>query len=262
MGQAYVQRCLFNLARLAAVFGLTAGIFGAALLLSRGLSGAVGNLLFLAAALLPVLVCVRGFEKRPFRAAGLTARGCDCGYFLFGVLWAALCFALLLSTVCLLTARDDFSVALRQTAHISRLTHYLVIGFCEELLFRGYLFQNLFCEQPFWRRSLLSASLFLTLYLITGQGNGTFDLMFAFLFALLMNYLVYRTGSIWMGVGLNAMWKLLAVSCFYDQGTGMFAAPLFSLVLLASFPLLRRLFDGLERQAVPPLLFSGKSNIL
>ena len=86
-GPIYVRRYLLNLARLGVTTGLAVGLFGtAALLLAGRFLAAYGDLLFLAAVLLPVLVCLLGFEKKPLRAVGLTARRCDPGDFFFGML--------------------------------------------------------------------------------------------------------------------------------------------------------------------------------
>ncbi|MFR2562950.1 MAG: hypothetical protein ACLS8R_09935 [Anaeromassilibacillus sp.] len=61
---------MLNLAWLAVMIGLAVGLFGtAALLLAGRFFAAYGDLLFLAAVLLPVLVCLLGFEK-PLRAVG------------------------------------------------------------------------------------------------------------------------------------------------------------------------------------------------
>ena len=195
---------------------------------------------------LPVLVCLLGFEKKPLRAVGLTVRRCDPGYFFFGMLWAAIGFLGILWVASLLTGQNDAWIALLQGASIPRLAHYLIVGFCEELLFRGYLFQNLFCEWPFWRRSLLSAAVYLLPHSLCAGGNDFPALLFVCLFGLLANYLTYCTGSIWMGVGFHGMWDLLAATCFCGPETLEIAAPLF---LLLSFPLFRVLFHQRGRHA-------------
>ena len=165
MGPPYARQYLLNFARLIITTGLTIGLFGAAVILLAGrLPGLLGKFLFVIAALSPVLICVWGFEKKPLQAVGLTARRIDIGYFFFGMLWAAAWMVVVLWLVGLSTGRNDFFVALRQSANGSRLVHYLLLGFCEELFFRGYLFQNLFCEWPFWRRSLLSAAIVLVFH--------------------------------------------------------------------------------------------------
>ena len=139
-GPIYVRRYLLNLARLAVTTGLAVGLFGtAALLLAGRFLAAYGDLLFLAAVLLPVLVCLLGFEKKPLRAVGLTARRCDPGDFFFGMLWAAIGFLGILWVAFLLTERNDVWIGLFQSASVPRLAHYLIVGFCEELLFRGGL---------------------------------------------------------------------------------------------------------------------------
>ncbi len=247
MGPPYARQYLLNFARLIVTTGLTIGLFGAAVILLAGrLPGLLGKFLFVIAALSPVLICVWGFEKKPLQAVGLTARRIDIGYFFFGMLWAAAWMVVVLWLVGLSTGRNDFFVALRQSASGSRLVHYLLLGFCEELFFRGYLFQNLFCEWPFWRRSLLSAAIVLVFHSLGAYEKNAL-LLFAFLFGLLANYLVHCTGSIWMGVGLHGMWNFLTVSCFLDQGTGKIAMPLFPFLLLLFFPLFCLLFHRDKR---------------
>ena len=130
-GPIYVRRYLLNLARLGVTTGLAVGLFGtAALLLAGRFLAAYGDLLFLAAVLLPVLVCLLGFEKKPLRAVGLTARRCDPGDFFFGMLWAAIGFLGILWVASLLTGQNDAWIALLQGASIPRLAHYLIVGFC------------------------------------------------------------------------------------------------------------------------------------
>lgn len=116
-GPIYVRRYLLNLARLAVTTGLAIGLFGtAALLLAGRFLAAYGDLLFLAAVLLPVLVCLLGFEKKPLRAVGLTARRCDPGDFFFGMLWAAIGFLGILWVASLLTGQNDAWIGLLQGA--------------------------------------------------------------------------------------------------------------------------------------------------
>ena len=210
-GPIYVRRYLLNLARLAVTTGLAVGLFGtAALLLAGRFLAAYGDLLFLAAVLLPVLVCLLGFEKKPLRAVGLTARRCDPGYFFFGMLWAAIGFLGILWVASLLTGQNDAWIALLQGASIPRLAHYLL---------------------P---------------HSLCAGGNDFPALLFVCLFGLLANYLTYCTGSIWMGVGFHGMWDLLAATCFCGPETLEIAAPLF---LLLSFPLFRVLFHQRGRHA-------------
>ena len=247
MQESGVKQDLYNLMRFSVALVLVMGLCGtAAFLLFGTLSGAFGNALFLVAVCAPVLACVKGFERKHLSAVGLTARGRDLCYFFLGVLWAGVWLTVVLAIICQLTGKNDFLLAVRQLGDPSRVLRYLMIGFCEELLCRGYLFQNLFCEWPFWRRSFLSAVLFMLLHGWNAGGDPAMLLISALLFGLLANRLVFRTGSIWMGVGLHWMWNMLAVSYFYDQGTQSIALPMFPLVLLISFPLLELLLNGLQ----------------
>ncbi|MGH7881406.1 MAG: lysostaphin resistance A-like protein [Candidatus Dormibacteraceae bacterium] len=87
----------------------------------------------------------------------------------------------------------------------------VVEGFPEELLFRGYVFQNLNRNLPGWATYLITVLIFWTLHFITAVRHldGFFRpetvafLAAVLAFSLLLTALRMRSGSIWMGVGLH-----------------------------------------------------------
>ncbi len=81
----------------------------------------------------------------------------------------------------------------------------LCVGFNEELLFRGYVLQNLGEEMPLWPATLVSGVVFAMLHGL----NGGFGLGFVVSVATLTVFFVVMrlsTGSLWFAIGFHAAW--------------------------------------------------------
>jgi membrane protease YdiL (CAAX protease family) len=97
---------------------------------------------------------------------------------------------------------------------------FLLVGFFEELLMRGYLLFTLARAVRFWPAAILLAVLFGALHK-GNPGESPFGLATAAGAALLFSLSLWRIGSLWWAIGFHASWDW-AQSYFYgtaDSGT-------------------------------------------
>lgn len=82
-----------------------------------------------------------------------------------------------------------------------------LIGFREELMARGYIFQNLAESMPIWSATLISGLLFVLIH----AGAAGFNLAF-FLGVVVLSFLLVAlrimTGSLWTAIGFHFAWDL------------------------------------------------------
>jgi len=178
---------------------------------TKGLSPSiaiVGEGLPFLAVLLAAAVMAR-IERRSFADYALPARCAFGARFWQGVAWGFVAL-----TVLLLLIRADHGFSLGSIAlHGRPLAYYaffwgvafLLVGFFEEFLMRGYALFTLTTGMGFWPSALLLSALFGAGHLgnageswIGGAAAGLIGLFFCFT--------LRRTGSLWFAIGLHAMW--------------------------------------------------------
>ena len=212
------------------------------------MSGTFGNILFLVATLVPIIICVKFFEKKQLSVVGLTARKRDIMYLFIGIILAILMVATILVVFSFVNKLNYFSLAVRFAIDgYSNLIYYAIIGFSEELLFRGYLFYNTFTDMKFWKRNLLMSVIFMLPHINNANGNPILMAVVSLLFGLLCNYLVYITKSIWMGVGLHWIWNYLVITVFFGlkiDSQVVDVIPIFTLVVYTTVYLLYKELNG------------------
>src|SRR6266699_1256460 len=90
----------------------------------------------------------------------------------------------------------------------------LAFGVCEEICFRGYIFQNLGESSPIWLATLLTGLIFGAFHLLeVGVGLRGFSFL---LFILLLNmFLVLArllTRSLWLAIGFHTAFDWMAIN--------------------------------------------------
>ena len=83
---------------------------------------------------------------------------------------------------------------------------FLVVGFTEESLFRGYGLIELSRAISFWPTVLLSAVAFGLPHWLKGEGETAIGGIQAGLFGLALAYAFRETGSLWFAIGVHAGW--------------------------------------------------------
>jgi CAAX protease family protein len=148
-------------------------------------------------------------ERRSFVDYALPGREAFGARFWQGVAWGFVAL-----TVLLLLIRADHGFSFGSMAlHGRPLAHYafiwglafLLVGFFEEFLMRGYALFTLTTGMGFWPSALLLSAVFGAAHLgnageswVGGAAAGLIGLFFCFT--------VRRTGSLWFAIGLHAMW--------------------------------------------------------
>ena len=90
---------------------------------------------------------------------------------------------------------------------------FVAVGFREELVFRGYLFQNLGERLPIWAPTLLLGLVFALIH----YGNEGFTLAFVIGAAMITVFFVLTrllTGALWFGIGWHAGYDFMLVAVF------------------------------------------------
>ncbi len=155
-----------------------------------------------------VAVCMMGrIEKRSFGDYGLPRRDFLGSCFWQGVAWG------LLAVTCLMLLifiGGGFSFG-RLALHGARLLEYavawalvfLMVGFFEEYLFRGYTQFTLATGMGFWPSAILLSAAF-GLAHSGGHGENWVGVATAGLFGLFLCFTLRRTGNLWFAFGLHA----------------------------------------------------------
>ncbi|WP_394834266.1 CPBP family intramembrane metalloprotease [Pendulispora rubella] len=81
----------------------------------------------------------------------------------------------------------------------------IAVGFSEELLFRGYILQNLGEEMPFWAATLVAGVAFAVLHMFVG-GFGLGFILSAVTMGAFFSITRILSGSLWFAIGTHAAW--------------------------------------------------------
>ncbi len=161
-------------------------------------------------------------EHRPLGAYGIgSTRRLD---FLPGAIWGVVSMSLLVALLHQLHFLSIDGRLLYGTSILrwgaAWLLAFLLVGLCEEYEFRGYLQYTLmrgvwgFAEQlspanphptAFWTVATVMSLAFGGLHMLNG-GETFFGILQVFLIGMVFSYALWRTGSLWWGIGFHAMW--------------------------------------------------------
>jgi CAAX protease family protein len=148
-------------------------------------------------------------EKRTFREYGLPARGAFGREFWVGAGVGAMALSVLMVGIRLGNGFYFGSVALgtRGILYYGAMwaVAFLVVGFAEEFLFRGYALATLTDGIGFWPAAIVLSGLFGAVHL-QNLGENPTGALSAGLVGLLLCFSLRRTGSLWFAIGLHAAW--------------------------------------------------------
>ena len=167
-----------------------------------------GELGILAAAVIPALVMTR-IEGRPWSVYGLPLREAFSKLFWVGAIWGFLGITLLLELLHGLHAFDFGHVLLHGIGIVKFGIFwgglFLLVGFCEEFLLRGYTQFTLARGMGFWPAAVLLSIAFGASHL-KNPGEAWTGALAAGLIGLFFCLTLRRTGSLWFAVGFHAAW--------------------------------------------------------
>lgn len=175
------------------------------------------------AVILPALV-MAAIEKRPFGAYGLPGRQAFGKLFWAGMLWGIAAISLLVFAI---GGVGDFSLG-SAALHGVRVVKFavfwggffLVVGFFEEFLLRGYSQFTLATGMGFWPAAGLLSVIFAVMH--TGNPGETFiGLVAVAAIGLFFCLTLRRTGNLWFAVGFHASfdWGESYLYSVPDSGT-------------------------------------------
>jgi membrane protease YdiL (CAAX protease family) len=173
--------------------------------------------------LLPALL-MAAFEKRRFGAYGLPGRQAFGKLFWAGVIWGIGAVSLLVLAI---GGVGDFALG-SLALHGARILkfavfwggYFLVVGFFEEFLLRGYSQFTLATGMGFWPAALLLSVVFAVLHI--GNAGETFiGLVAVSAIGLFLCLTLRRTGNLWFAVGFHAAfdWGESYLYSVPDSGT-------------------------------------------
>jgi uncharacterized protein len=152
---------------------------------------------------------VSKIERRPMGQYGLPVREAFGRRFWQGVVWG---FAAITSTLGLIAALHGFSFGELALSGRSLITYaatwgiaFLLTGFFEEFVFRGYSQFTLATGMGFWPAAIVLSVLFGAIHL-GNSGEAWSGALSVVLIALFFCFTLRRTGSLWFAVGLHAAW--------------------------------------------------------
>lgn len=168
----------------------------------------VSEAVLLMAAFAPALVMAR-IEKRAFGAYGLALRPGALKLFRAGTVWGFLGITALLVILRSLNAFDFGHVILHGMRILKFAAFwgvlFLMVGFFEEFLLRGYTQFTLARQIGFWRAAVLLSALFGAAHM-ANAGEAWIGALAAGFIGLFFCLTLRRTGSLWFAVGFHAAW--------------------------------------------------------
>jgi uncharacterized protein len=148
-------------------------------------------------------------ERRPFGDYGLPRRGAFGKLFWVGVVWGIVAITALMLAI---GGAGDFSLG-RVALHGARIlkfaafwaAYFLIVGFFEEFLLRGYTQFTLTQGMGFWPAALVLSSVFAGLH-FGNPGETWVGLLAVAAIGLFLCLTLRRTGNLWFAVGFHASW--------------------------------------------------------
>jgi membrane protease YdiL (CAAX protease family) len=163
---------------------------------------------------IPAAICVlvsslvmARIEKRGLGDYGLSLRSGAGKHFLWGLLWGLCVFS---GVIALIAALHGFSfegLALHRLALLKYASlwavGFLLVGFVEEFLYRGYVQFTLAQAIGFWPAALVWSLAFGAIHLLNSGENpvGAFEV---FVFAIFACLTLRQTGTLWFAIGFHA----------------------------------------------------------
>lgn len=166
-------------------------------------------------------------EKRHMGAYGLPARQAFRRRFWQGVIWGFVAITIVLLLIAAMHGFSFGSLALSGSALVKYAlvwgAAFLLTGFGEEFVFRGYSQFTLTTGMRFWPAAILLSILFGALHL-GNSGEAWPGALSAALIGFFFCFTLRRTGTIWFAVGLHSAWDYGETFVYGVPDSG-FAAP-------------------------------------
>lgn len=164
-----------------------------------------------------VLFCMRWFDGIKLKEIGVTWNRLP--HVLYGA-FLGTASAVLLGLYLVLTGELSSDFWTNPDSLWKKLALCICVGIGEELLFRGYLLRLLQQSYNTIWAVVISSLLFVLIHAV----NPQYDLkayLFAGLAALLLIYMLFRTGSLWLSIGFHISWNYVQELFQYPYTGGL-----------------------------------------
>jgi membrane protease YdiL (CAAX protease family) len=165
-------------------------------------------------------------EKRDWFSYGIPVEGAFGKLFWQGIVWGL---ALVSSEVLIMRALGGFSFGGLALSGVAILKYaaiwgciFLLVGFSEEFLYRGYALFTLATGIGFWPAAILLSALFGAVHL-SNSGEDWIGALSVVLFALFACFTLRRTGNLWFAIGLHAAGDFAETFIYSVPDSGMMA---------------------------------------
>jgi uncharacterized protein len=169
---------------------------------------AISEFIFCAVAFVPAFIMAK-VEKRSFGAYGLAAKYAFRKQFWIGILWGLVSFTVLMLTLRIIGVFQFGALAqhgLKAVRYgIFYAALFLLVGFTEEFLLRGYSQFTLAQGIGFWPAAIALSVVFGAIH-ISNQGEAWIGIAGVIMVGLIFCLTLRRTGSLWFAVGMHAAW--------------------------------------------------------
>ena len=170
--------------------------------------GLLSEAVVMLAAILPAFVMAR-IENRPFGAFGLPTQNAFRRNFWIGTLWGIASLSVLMIALRLVGAFNFGSLSIHGLSVAKYALYYalffLMVGFFEEFLMRGYSQWVLSQGMNFWPTAALLSAGFGALH-GSNPGESKIGLVAAALIGFFFCLTLRRTGDLWWAVGFHMSW--------------------------------------------------------
>lgn len=177
--------------------------------------------------LLACTLLMARIEKRSLYDYGLP-RGRGAGkHFLWGLLWGLCAFCAVIAFIAILRGFSPENLALRGLTIFKYAVlwaiGFLLVGFVEEFLYRGYIQCTLAEAIGFWPAAVMWSLAFGGVHLMN-PGENLAGASEVFLFAIFACLTLRRTGALWFAIGFHAAWDYTETFLFAVRDSGYAAS--------------------------------------
>jgi uncharacterized protein len=163
-------------------------------------------------------------ERRAFADYGLTRRGAFGRQFWLGLLWGLIPSIIIVVMIWALGGAAFHGLALHGRALFSSAVlwglAFLLLGFGEEFLYRGYAQFTLSTGMGFWPAAALLSAVFGAVHYFGKPMESWRDGVSVALYGLFWCFTLRRTGSLWFAIGFHAMSDYADMVIFAEPNTG------------------------------------------
>jgi membrane protease YdiL (CAAX protease family) len=198
-------------------------LFGLRALLGFSKSSPLVIVIIAAAATCAVYVARRRIDRKSFSSLGLALEGRSAADLVFGFMLSGVMAGAIFGTMSAQGYVSNVQVAELNGVAVGVLAASLatmaLVGFWEELVFRGYILQNMAEGMGMTTAVLLSCALYALVH-AANPNAGVLSTSIIALFGFLRIYGYLGTGQLWLSIGMHTGWNFFQATVFGFAASG------------------------------------------